>query len=176
MASAPTQDPREARAETLVCRDFAHVAPKLAAIALAVEEDLNIHGYDAWIYETSRCEELAELYFALHRSHAPSALFSWHGYGLAFDVISKARGWKVWPEWSEESDGWVGGDEAWYEAVSNSFKAAGLRWGGDWSVGKKDMPHFQWHIEGMHESPSDTARALIASGGPEAVWRVLGAE
>ncbi len=174
MASAPTQDPREALAETLVCRDTSILAPKFRDVAVDVVSFLNASGYDCVIYETGRSKQLAELYFALGRSKATDETHSWHGYRLAVDVISHSRGWKVWPEWSERLGQYTGGDPDWYEPVVATMKAHGLHWGGDWNS-IKDCPHFQWHCEGMHESPSDTARALLASGGFEAVWNAVGA-
>lgn len=174
MAKAPTQDPREAHAETLVCRDPAILAPKFREVLVDAVRFLNLSGYDCIIYETGRCRELAQLYHALGRSHAVDELHTWHGLLLASDIISHGRGWKVWPEWSVARGEYVGGDADWYEPVVATFKAHGLHWGGDW-VSIKDCPHVQWHCDGMHESPSDHARELFASGGYEAVWRAVGA-
>ena len=47
-----------------------------------------------------------------------------------------------------------------------------LDWGGDWK--KPDTPHFQWGA--CKPSPSDQARALLASGGMVAVWKAVGAD
>ncbi len=175
MANAPTQDPREKLAETLVCHDVTILAPKFQTLILEVVEDLNVHGYDVHIYETGRSRQLAQLYFALKRSKAVDELHTWHGYRLAVDLISKARGWNVWPYWSDALGKYVGGDPEWWQPVVATIRAHGLRWGGDWEH-VKDAPHVQWHVEGMHESPSDTARALLASGGYEAVWKAVGAD
>jgi hypothetical protein len=151
------ENKREIYARTLVRNDVALLAPKLRAIAIEATSAINLAGYDAVIYETMRSRELAEIYHTLGVSKASNELYSWHGYGLAFDVISRSRGWDAWE------------DPSWFEPVVATYKAHGLHWGGDW-VSFPDRPHMQWHIDGMHESPSDHARALLASGGLAAVW------
>jgi hypothetical protein len=154
---ARTEDQRAVLARTLVRNDVALLAPKLRDVAVDATDFLNQSGYDAVIYETLRSRQLAELYYELGVSKAKNELYSYHGYGLAFDVISKSRGWDVWE------------DPDWYEPVVATYKAHGLRWGGDWKS-FPDRPHMQWHCDGMHESPSENARALLASGGLAAVW------
>jgi hypothetical protein len=156
------EDRRAVLARTLVCHDPAKLAPKLRDVGVDATHFLNLSGYDAVIYETLRCRQLAELYHELGVSKAINELYSWHGFGLAFDVISKSRGWDAWE------------DPDWYEPVVATYKSHGLHWGGDWKS-FRDAPHFQWHVPGMHESPSDHARALFAAGGYEAVWRDVGA-
>jgi peptidoglycan L-alanyl-D-glutamate endopeptidase CwlK len=157
------EDKRAAYARTLVRNDVQLLAPKLRDVAVDATDFLNQSGYDVVIYETLRSRELAELYHALGVSNAVNELYSWHGYGLAFDVISKSRGWDAW------------GDPAWSEPVVATYKAHGLHWGGSWSS-FVDKSHFQWWCEGMHESPSDHARALLASGGLAAVWAEVHAD
>lgn len=53
-----------------------------------------------------------------------------HNYGLAFDVVPM-----------------VGGEPAWntteWEKIAAIGKALGFSWGGDWSLKKRDRPHFQ---------------------------------
>jgi peptidoglycan L-alanyl-D-glutamate endopeptidase CwlK len=156
------ENPRAAYARTLVCHDLAKLAPKLREVAECETRFLNLSGYDVVIYETLRSRELAQLYHELGVSKAMNELYSWHGYGLAFDVISKSRGWDAWE------------DPDWYEPVVAGYKGRGLHWGGDWKS-FVDKPHFQWNCEGMHESPSDHARELLASGGLDAVWQNVGA-
>lgn len=174
MASAPTIDPREAEARKLVCCDVAKLAPTFALAVRQFVADANAGGYDVLLNETFRCDALQQLYFAMGRSKAPNALYSWHGYGLAVDVISHERGWSVWPDWSVAHQAYVGGDPSWWKPVVALAKSYGMHWGGDW-VSFKDCPHFQHHVDGMHESPSDHARALFAEGGVQAVWRAVGA-
>jgi hypothetical protein len=148
-------------------RDLGKLAPRFAT---AVEEALAAcrnAGLDARLYEANRSAELQALYYERGRSVVPpsttvtnarSNLYSWHGYGLAVDVISETKEW----------DAPVG----WFEAVSVHFRAAGCRWGGEWKF--KDLPHFQWGL--CKPSPSDRARALMSSGGVQAVWIAVDAD
>ena len=147
-------------------RDLAMLAPKFREAVERAIADANARGFDAMVYEAYRSPELAAAYYARGRTvvpphdavtNAPTNLFSWHGYGLAVDVISRAH------EWDRPRE--------WFAAVAESFRKEGCKWGGDWT--KPDLPHFQWGA--CRPSPSDVARGLIASGGPEAVWRVVGA-
>jgi len=57
---------------------------------------------DAYVYEAYRSPELRALYCARGRTVMPPTkpvtyaltnLQSWHGYGLAVDVISQSQGW-----------------------------------------------------------------------------------
>lgn len=122
----------------------------------------------AKVFEGFRSPELQALYFQRGRTikpppkpvtNAPTNEFSWHGYGLAVDVIHKTRFWE--PE----------GGEAWFRQVAAEFAKHGCRWGGDWT--SPDLPHFQWGK--CRASPSDRARSLLRSGGIEAVWQAVGA-
>jgi hypothetical protein len=147
-------------------RRLSVLAPAFAEqVALAIA-DANASGLDAFVYESVRSHDLAVGYYARGRTvipptrtvtNAPDETYSWHGYGLAVDVISRAK------EWSQP--------DAWFAAVSTHFKNHGLKWGGDWR--SKDAPHFQWGA--CKPSPSDRARALLKAGGMEAVWRAVGA-
>ena len=128
-------------------------------------EGLNA-GYVASVYEAYRSQELQSLYYCRGRTiipphstvtNAASNLFSWHGYGLAVDVISRSR------EWDRP--------ESWFAQVAECFRAAGCRWGGEWKM--KDLPHFQWGL--CKPSPSDRARELISTVGLHGVWEAVNA-
>jgi peptidoglycan L-alanyl-D-glutamate endopeptidase CwlK len=146
--------------------DLDRLAPKFRA---AVEQALVFckqDGLDAVVYEAYRSDELQALYFARGRTQVPptdtvtnasSNLFSWHGYGLAVDVIHAKQHWDA--------------PRAWFETVARWFRQCGCRWGGEWT--KPDLPHFQWGL--CKPSPSHVARELIASGGVQAVWDAVGA-
>lgn len=146
--------------------DLDLLAPKFRA---AVEQALALckqAGLDAVVYEAYRSDELQALYFARGRTQVPptdtvtnarSNLFSWHGYGLAVDVIHAKLEW--------------GAPRAWFENVARCFRQCGCRWGGEWT--KPDLPHFQWGL--CKASPSDVARDLITSRGVQAVWDAVGA-
>ena len=60
-------------------------------------------------------------------TNTPSDLYSWRGYGLAVDVISKAQHWAA--------------PESWFRQLAAVFKKHGCSWGGDWT--QRDLPHFQ---------------------------------
>lgn len=134
---------------------------------LAVGHALNLchrKGLDVVVQESLRSNDLQMHYYAQGRTrsgpvvtNARSALYSWHGYGLAVDVISASRAWNTTAEWRGR--------------VAEIFKSCGLAWGGDWA--KPDLPHFQWGL--CRPSPSDHARELITAGGMEAVWREVSA-
>jgi D-alanyl-D-alanine carboxypeptidase-like protein len=120
----------------------------------------------AMVYETYRSNELQVVYFARGRTVRPpnevvtnamTNLRSWHGYGLAVDVIHRTKEWNA--------------GDAWFQKVAEIFKRHGCNWGGDWK--QRDLPHFQWGF--CRPSPSDTARDLMRTGGVLAVWRVVGA-
>lgn len=151
----------EAQARSLVDSDLSKLAPLFLAKVTAALKSLVAQGVDAYVYEATRSDELEEIYFQLGTTKAPNAKYSWHGYGLAVDVISRAKGWDAW------------NDPAWSFAVRNAFvNQEGCEWGGAW-VSFPDTPHFQFG--GMKASPSDEARALLAQGGVEAVWQAVGA-
>jgi len=147
-----------------VVRRLDLLAPKFR---VAVEEALlRAQSLDAVVYETTRSAELQALYYARGRTQIPpqdtvtnarSNLWSWHGYGLAVDVIHARNQWTM--------------PESWFAEVAQCFRAAGCRWGGEWKM--RDLPHFQWGL--CKPSPSDQARALFQAGGMPAVWAAVGA-
>ena len=152
-------------AGTAVRRDLRELAPRFAAALAHGLNQARWAGYDAVVFEAHRTRERQRALYAQGRTtpgaivtHAASELYSWHGYGLAVDVVSRARLWNV--------------PESWYRAVAEHLIAAGLDWGGDWPS-FRDLPHFQWGR--LKSRPSDRARELIASGGLAAVWKEVGA-
>lgn len=123
-------------------------------------------GLDVYVFETYRSLELQKLYYARGRTIKPpmkpvtkakSNLYSWHGYGLAVDVISEKHGWKP--------------PDGWWTRVAAIFKKHGCDWGGDWKM--RDLPHFQWGR--CKASPSYRARQILAAEGMSGVWREVGA-
>lgn len=151
----------------VVDRDLGKLAPKFRAAAEAGLAACQADGIDAMVYEACRSEELQALYYARGRTIIPptrpvtnarSALYSWHGYGLAVDVISREHGWdRPW---------------TWWVAMAAHFERQGCRWGGAWK--SPDPPHVQWGL--CKPSPSDRARELLASGGLPAVWAAVHAD
>lgn len=117
--------------EPQVNRDLSLLAPKFRAAVEKAIADCNERGLDAMVYEGYRTDELQRLYYARGRTiippthtvtNAPNNQYSWHGYGLAVDVVHRTLYWK--PE----------GGEAWFKKVSQSFAKFDCKWGGDWTV------------------------------------------
>lgn len=149
-----------------VTRDLEVLAPKFREAVEQAIAACRADGLDAMVYETYRSLELQAEYYTRGRTKIPppktvtnaqSNLYSWHGFGLAVDVISQKHGWSR--------------SEEWFAKVAERFRAAGCRWGGEWKM--KDLPHFQWGL--CRPSPSPRAREILAAGGMEEVWRVVGA-
>src|SRR3954468_6005064 len=90
--------------------------------------ECNQKGFDVASFECCRSDTLARLYFAHGASMAPDARYTWHFYGLARDVISKARGWDVYPDAKTGK----GGDPDWYRPVWEIARAHKLDLGADW--------------------------------------------
>ena len=149
-----------------VSRDLALLAPKFRAAVEAALAECQDSGLDAYVYEAYRSDALQALYYERGRTVIPPTapvtnarnnLYSWHGYGLAVDVLSRAKDWDM--------------PESWFAAVAAIFARQGCNWGGQWKA--KDLPHFQWgHCK---PSPSDRARVLITTEGMGAVWAAVGA-
>jgi len=151
-----------------VSNDLTLLAPKFGQAVLAAIDACQAKGLDAMVFEALRSQELQALYYARGRTiipprhtvtNAPTNLHSWHGYGLAVDVVHRTKFWE--PE----------GGESWFRRVAAVFKDHDCKWGGDWT--RPDTPHFQWHL--CKPSPSADARRLILTGGREAVWRAVNA-
>jgi hypothetical protein len=145
-------------------RDLALLAPKFREAVERAVAECNANGLDAYVYEGYRSDELQAVYYARGRTvkppHKPvtnarSNLYSWHGFSLAVDVISRSKGWDR--------------PASWFADVAAIFKKHGCRWGGDWK--QVDLPHFQFGK--CKPSPSDRARELYAEGGVEAVWKAV---
>ena len=149
-----------------VSSDLMQLAPLFRAAVQTSIQQCHDKGFDAMVYEAYRSQELQALYYARGRTirpplatvtNAPNNLFSWHGYGLAVDVISRSRGWDV--------------PLSWFQNIAAIFKANNCSWGGDWKM--KDLPHFQWYL--CKPSPSADARTMITTQGAQAVWRAVNA-
>ncbi len=150
----------------VVSRDLQLLAPGFRAAVTGAVAECRDRGLDAMVFEAYRSPELQALYFARGRTIVPpsrpvtnaaSNLFSWHGYGLAVDVISESKKWDA--------------GEDWFREVAAVFSEHGCRWGGEWRV--RDLPHFQWGR--CKPSPSDRARQLLSEGSVRAVWDAVGA-
>jgi hypothetical protein len=164
------------RIKELRQNDTACLAPKFRAAVDDGIAAIRAEGHDAVVFETCRTDELARIYFEQGTSKAPNARRTWHGYGLAVDIISGSKQWNIYPHHVRRTrDGkriYMPGDPEFLECVTRVFKARGLKWGGDWTR-FKDWPHWQWGR--CKPSPSDVAVTLYRQGGVEPVWRAVGA-
>lgn len=160
----------EKHARSLVQNDSSVCAPLFVKLVEECNAALNALGIDVVTYEWMRSDELAGIYHALGVSKAVDASHTWHHWGLATDVISKSRGWDVYP--TRHSDGTLhGGDPKWYEPVWRAYEAAGLALGEHFhSI--FDAPHVQWG--GMPSAPTSD---LIEIGNTNllALWKAVGA-
>ena len=153
----------------MVNRDPGRLAPLFARSVQAAIDKCNAGvggGLRAMVYEGYRSPQLQALYYQRGRSiipptkpvtNAPSSLHSWHGFGLAVDVVHRDLFWT--PPQGED----------WFRQVAEIFKAHECNWGGDWT--NPDLPHFQWGK--CPPSPSDGVRQLLQSEGMAGVWHAL---
>ena len=142
---------RDAVEEALAkCNDPARPGGPLDAI---VFEAFRSNARQAYLYAQGRTRPGAVV------TNASSSLTSWHGYGLAVDVVHRTGFWTPFGEDAKRN-------EQWFAEVAAVFKATRCNWGGDWT--KPDTPHMQWGR--MPASPSAAARASIASRGAPALW------
>ena len=129
----------------------------------AVQAILDAMG-DAKVSETTRTFARQSYLYGFGREYddgrgivtnASSNLTSWHGFGLAVDIIHETKEWDA--------------GDAWFQLLGDTAKANGCQSGGDWH--HPDKPHVQWGT--LKDSPSDEARSLYAEGGVEAVWTAV---
>ena len=150
----------------VVDRDLGKLAPKFAAVVRAALDECNRNGLDAYVYEAMRSDATQKYYYAQGRTIVPpeatitnasSCWTSWHFYGLAVDVISRANDWSVSARWQDE--------------VATIFLAHECKWGGHFT--NPDPPHFQWAR--CKASPSPLARQIYEAEGLAGVWKAVGA-
>ena len=131
----------------------------------AVQEILEQMG-DAKVSETTRTFARQSYLYGFGREYddgrgvvtnAASNLTSWHGFGLAVDIVHRTKEW--------------GAGDKWFRILGDVAKGNGCQWGGDWH--HPDKPHVQFGT--LKDSPSDEARRLVSEGGLPAVWAAVGA-
>ncbi|HET6495486.1 MAG TPA: M15 family metallopeptidase [Polyangia bacterium] len=152
--------------EVPVERSLDVCAPKFAIAVRAMLKDLE-GGRSEWAFETLRTPERQRFLYGFGRdfddgrgkvTNAQTSLYSWHGFGMAVDVVEK------------DATPWDAPVSFWNE-IGEAAERNGLVWGGRWR--KPDLPHVQWGK--CKASPDDHDRALYASGGLKAVWMKYGA-
>lgn len=138
------------------------LAPQFWSALEAVLSELG----DAKISETVRTPARQSFLYGFGRDYddgrgvvtnAANNLTSWHGYGLAADIIHVTKDWDA--------------GSAWFVRLGECAERHGLKWGGRWK--HPDLPHVQWGK--CKDSPSDEARAIYAQGGAPAVWIAVAA-
>lgn len=98
--------------------------------------------FDPVVFETARVDALQQIYYDQGTTKARTAIYGWHFYGLALDVISASQ------EWSVKS--------SWWERMAVLMEKHGIDPGRRWTT--PDDPHGQFGT--LKKSPSDAARAL----------------
>ncbi len=145
----------------MVNRDLDRLAPQFSRAVKAALAECNAGangGLRAMIYEGYRSPQLQALHYQRGRTaFAPSNLHSWHGFGLAVDVVHGDLFWTP------------PGGAAWFQKVAAIFEKNACTWGGNWV--RSDPPHFQWGR--CPPSPSDAVRALLRERDLQAVWQAL---
>ena len=141
-------------------------APLFTAAVDEVMQKMNADGFPSVVIETLRTTERQEFLYGFSRLYddgrgevtkSRTALHSWHGYGLAADIVHASRYWSATEEYWKH-----------LEETANAF---GLKTGRKWK--KPDRPHVFWGK--CRKTPSPRARQLLASGGMVAVWQEVGA-
>jgi hypothetical protein len=148
--------------EVPVDRDLAKLAPAFLVRVQHVVADLQASGFDPWVFEAVRTAERQAYLWKKGRdlpgsivTKAKSHLQSWHGHGLAVDIISKSLLWNA--------------PATFWTALGASCKVHGLTWGGVW-LKMPDRPHCQWGE--CPASPTTEDKTRTASEGMEATWFV----
>ncbi len=90
---------------------------------------------------------------------ASTQLLSWHGFGLACDVVEK------------DNSPWDAPPTFW-NRLGEAAERQGLVWGGRWH--HADLPHVQ--LDTGHDTPTQADRDLFEADGIEAVWAKYGAD
>ena len=91
------------------------------------------------------------------RTRAYDASFSWHGYGLAIDIIHPTLRWNA--------------PQDWWEQLALDYEFVGLRAGRRFKT-VPDSPHAQWFLKGLCPvSPTAQDRADHRAGRIQEVWK-----
>ena len=161
--------------EVPVQRDTMPLAPKFRVAVEVLLHRMEQLGYDPYVFEAMRTQERQRFLYGFGReyddgrgkvTHSQDADETWHGFGLAVDIISKSKRWGAEPEF------WV--------TLECEAEELGLRSGRDWDIDNStrerfvDSPHIQWGPP-MRRSPSVRAARLRDQGGLHKVWEEVGA-
>jgi hypothetical protein len=121
-------------------------------------------GHKPRIFETVRTAERQAFLYGFGRKYddgrgvvtnSQSNLKTWHGYGLAADIVE------------DDATPWNATSAFWND-LGACAEACGLEWGGRWRF--LDLPHVQWGK--CRRSPSQVAINALAKHGVAEVWRL----
>jgi hypothetical protein len=159
-----------------VIDDVALLAPKFRSAVARVIDDMRSWGYTPRVFETMRTPERQSYIYGFGRvyddgrgivTQAPTSIDTWHGFGLAADIICERALWNASPDF--------------WHVLGCSARRHNLVWGGDWnsdwsSADERftDFPHIQWG-GGMRRAPSSQAPVIVSQKGIAELWRIVGA-
>lgn len=173
----PTASPKLAPPPPEVQRVTAlvHLAPRFRAAVETLLEELRTAHWPPLVTETFRTHDRQAYLYGFGRryddgrgivTHSQDADETWHGFGLAADIVHATQYWRAPTEF--------------WETLGATAARLGLTWGGDWNRNGirderfPDRPHVQWGPP-MRRSPSPRAARLVAAGGLPALWQEVGA-
>jgi peptidoglycan L-alanyl-D-glutamate endopeptidase CwlK len=156
-----------------VSRDLLLLAPGFKSKVDLLLNYMKDRGQDPKVFEAFRTDARQKYLYGLGRlyqgsivTHAATAKDTWHGYGLAVDIIDRKKNWDAPMQfWTTLRDG---------------CKFLKLTWGGDWNGnGIKDetfidMPHVQ--LGNCPRSPKPSDYELVRTQGIKAIWKLYNVE
>lgn len=156
----PPEPPRVAKLDVL--------APRFRRVVETILQDMKILDWDAVVWESLRTEERQRWLYGFGRqwddgrgivTKASSALRSWHGWGLAVDIVQN------------DSTPWIAPRKFWQD-LGLVAEVHGCTWGGRWH--SLDLPHIQWG----HCPARVPAHLYQGENKPDigSVWRLYGAD
>lgn len=156
----PAEVPRDASLDAL--------APKFRAAVEHIIADMTAAGWPAFVFEGLRTDDRQRFLYGFGREYddgrgpvtkARDTSRSWHGYGLAVDIVqADATPWTA--------------PQAFWQTLGAAAERHGCTWGGRWKM--VDLPHVQWGL--CKVSPSLLAVQLKQDGGLPAVWEAVRAD
>lgn len=155
----PAEVPRDANILLL--------APKFRRAVEAICADMTAAGWCCRVFEANRTDDRQRYLYGFGREYddgrgpvtkAKDTSRSWHGYGLAVDVVE------------DDATPWIA-PQAFWQALGAAAERHGCTWGGRWKL--VDLPHIQWGK--CRQSPSLLSVQLKQDGGLPAVWDAVGA-
>lgn len=158
--------------------DIAVLAPGVQGAVAAILAGMAQAGFKAIQYDTLRTKDRQAFLYGKGRTaeqlvavgldaqwawpdcpdgrvtNAPTIDSTWHGYGLACDIVEN------------DKTPWIA-SQAFWNTLGELARANNMTWGGDWKM--KDLPHCQWRWCPATPPPSD--RILLFKSGMDAVWQ-----